>query len=183
MDYIFRLITKAVTTAAKLSMSLDTPKAPPRPAVKSQNSNVRQLVNNTASTSPAAPTPPPVYHTISTSPTAAVPPPVKAPESQPESAYVSRWYKREFEGAAPIAPGDIYIPDEYRSQRNEIRVIELTCKSARALGYSFHKKTKAVRITGYHGTDTEIILPSKIGGLPVNEIGRRAFANRSIKEI
>ncbi|MBD5383926.1 MAG: leucine-rich repeat domain-containing protein, partial [Ruminococcaceae bacterium] len=171
MDYIFRLITKAVTTAAKLSIVLDTYKAPPRPAVKPQNANAQQPISRTAPTTQAAPA-------------ASTPPPVKAPEPKPESTSVpKKLYRWEFEGAAPIAPGDIYIPDEYRSQRNEIRVIELTCESARALGYSFHKKTKAVRITGCHGTDTEIILPSKIGGLPVNEIGRRAFANSDIESV
>ncbi|MEZ3437926.1 MAG: leucine-rich repeat domain-containing protein [Oscillospiraceae bacterium] len=67
--------------------------------------------------------------------------------------------------------------------RNEIRVNELTCESARALGYSFHRKSKSVRITGYSGVSAEIILPSRIGGLPVNEIGRRAFANSDIESV
>lgn len=179
MDYIFKLITKAVTTAAKLSIALNTYKAPPRPTVKPQNTNARQPINRTAPTAQAAPAAP----TQPASSISQTPPPVKTPEPQPESEYVYKRYRGEFEGAAPIAPGDIYVPDIYRSQRNEIRVIELTCESARALGYLFHRKSKSVRITGYHGTDTEIILPSKIGGLPVNEIGRHAFADSDIESV
>lgn len=154
MDYIFKLITKVVTTAVKLSMAIDTSKAPPRPPVKPQSTGA--------------------------------PPPVKAPRPQPEPESTSvseKPYRMAFEGAAPVSPGDIYTPDEYRPQRNEIRVIELTCGGAKALGYTFHRKSKSVRITGYHGTDAEIVLPSKIGGLPVNEIGGRAFANSAIESV
>ncbi len=170
MDYIFRLITKVVTTAAKLSMAIDTNKAPPKPPVKPRNAVVQMPTSGTASTVGDETVPPSK---------ASEPPP------EPESTYVSekRYRGWAFEGAVPIAQGDIYIPDEYRPQRNEIRVNELTCESARALGYSFHRKSKSVRITGYSGVSTEIILPSRIGGLPVNEIGRRAFANSDIESV
>ncbi len=171
MDYIFRLITKVVTTAAKLSMAIDTNKAPPKPPVKPRNAVVQMPTSGTASTVGDETVPPSK---------ASEPPP------EPESTYVSekRYRGWAFEGAVPIAQGDIiYIPDEYRPQRNEIRVIELICESARALGYSFHRKSKSVRITGYSGVSTEIVLPSRIGGLPVNEIGRRAFANSDIESV
>ncbi len=170
MDYIFRLITKVVTTAAKLSMAIDTNKAPPKPPVKPRNAVVQMPTSGTASTVGDETVPPSK---------ASEPPP------EPESTYVSekRYRGWAFEGAVPIAQGDIYIPDEYRPQRNEIRVNELTCESARALGYSFHRKSKSVRITGYSGVSTEIVLPSRIGGLPVNEIGRRAFANSDIESV
>ncbi len=178
MDYIFRLITKVVTTAAKLSIAIETSKAPPRPSAKPRSAEPQQ--NRTAPTAQAAPTVPPKTDPSITQ----APPTVKEPEPKPDSTYVSDMpYKWEFEKTVPIAQGDIYIPDEYRPQRNEIRVTELTCESARALGYSFHRKSKSVRITGYSGVSTEIILPSRIGGLPVNEIGRRAFANSDIESV
>lgn len=168
MDYIFRLITKVVTTAVKLSMAIDTSKAPPRPPVKPRNAVVQPPTSGTSAAVQAETAPPP-----------------KAPEPPPETeASVSaKPYREVIEGAVPISPGDIYVPDEYRPQRNEIRVIELSCKNARALGYSFHKKSKSVRITGYSGIASEIVLPSRIGGLPVNEIGRRAFANSDIESV
>lgn len=168
MDYIFRLITRVVTTAVKLSMAIDTSKAPPRPPVKPRNAVVQPPTSGTSAAVQAETAPPP-----------------KAPEPPPETeASVSaKPYREVIEGAVPISPGDIYVPDEYCPQRNEIRVIELSCKNARALGYSFHKKSKSVRITGYSGIASEIVLPSRIGGLPVNEIGRRAFANSDIESV
>ncbi len=39
-------------------------------------------------------------------------------------------------------------------------------------------------ITGYTGTDTDVVVPSSLDGFPVEEIGRRAFAgNKTIKSI
>lgn len=83
----------------------------------------------------------------------------------------------------PLTAEDIYVPDEHKPVKNEIQAVELTAKQARALGYSFHKKSKTVRITGYKGAGGEIVLPSKIDGMRVNEIGKRAFASAWIESV
>lgn len=83
----------------------------------------------------------------------------------------------------PLTAEDIYVPDEYKPVKNEIQAVELTAKQAKALGYSFHKKSKTVRITGYKGAGGEIVLPSKIDGMRVNEIGKRAFASAYIESV
>lgn len=84
--------------------------------------------------------------------------------------------------ASAVYPSDneIYIPEKKDLPSAEIPVIELSERQAVEQGWSFRKKTKNVRITNYHGTERRIVIPSKIGGLPVNEIGREAFAVKNI---
>lgn len=83
----------------------------------------------------------------------------------------------------PLTAEDIYAPDDYKPVKNEIRAVELTAKQAKSLGYSFHKKSKAVRITGYNGAGGAIVIPSRIDGMRVNEIGKRAFASARIESV
>ena len=75
---------------------------------------------------------------------------------------------------------EIYIPEKRELPSAEIPVIELIERQAAEQGWAFRKKSKSVRITNYHGTERRIVIPSKIGGLPVNEIGRNAFAVKNI---
>ncbi len=84
--------------------------------------------------------------------------------------------------ASAVYPADneIYIPEKKDFPSAEIPVIGLSERQAVEQGWSFRKKTKNVRITNYHGTERRIVIPSKIGGLPVNEIGREAFAVKNI---
>ncbi len=153
MDYIFKLIEKVVVTAAKLSMALDAGKAPPKPAVRPQSASPEQPRQSAPVNNAASP-----------------PANNAAPQEKPRSCKT-------------LNIKDMYIPDKPEPQRNEIRVIELSEKQARELGYSFHRKSKSVRITGYRGKATEITLPGRIGGLPVNEIGRRAFYDSCISSV
>lgn len=75
-------------------------------------------------------------------------------------------------------PEDIYIPDHRMAEKAEVPCIELTEKEAIEQGWAFRKKSKVVRITNYHGTARDVVVPSGIGGRRVNEIGRPAFHGR-----
>ncbi|MCH5192849.1 MAG: leucine-rich repeat domain-containing protein [Oscillospiraceae bacterium] len=44
-----------------------------------------------------------------------------------------------------------------------------------AAGFTYEAKDGNIVITGYKGTDTELVIPSEIGGMPVTEIGSDAF--------
>lgn len=72
-------------------------------------------------------------------------------------------------------PDEIYVPDRRIAEKAEVPYIELTEKEAVEQGWSFQKKSKSVRITNYHGKARDVVVPSRIGGKRVNEIGREAF--------
>lgn len=78
---------------------------------------------------------------------------------------------------------EIYIPDKREAEKANVPIIELTEEEATRLGFSFRKKSKSVRVTNYHGTKREIIIPSKIGGKPVNELGSSAFEKADLDRI
>ena len=44
-----------------------------------------------------------------------------------------------------------------------------------AAGFTYEAKDGNIVITGYKGTDTELVIPSEIDGMPVTEIGSHAF--------
>lgn len=44
-----------------------------------------------------------------------------------------------------------------------------------ARNFTYENKNGNIVITGYYGTDTELVIPSEINGIPVTEIGRDAF--------
>lgn len=75
-------------------------------------------------------------------------------------------------------PEDIYIPDHRMAEKAEVPYVDLTEKEAIAQGWAFRKKSKAVRITNYHGKALDVVVPSRIGGRRVNEISRLAFHGR-----
>ncbi len=62
----------------------------------------------------------------------------------------------------------------------QVGTISLTGEEAVRMGFAFRKKSKAVRITNYHGSAVQLVLPSAIDGLPVNEIAARAFADNQV---
>lgn len=78
---------------------------------------------------------------------------------------------------------EIYIPDKKKVQPVDVPIIELSEKQTVEAGWSYRKKSKSIRITNYHGTEKNLIIPSKIGGIPVNEIGARAFMRSKIESI
>lgn len=78
--------------------------------------------------------------------------------------------------------GEIFIPERRELPKADIPAVELTEREAAERGWSFRKKTKSVRITNYHGGESRLVVPSRIGGLPVNEIGGGAFAVKNIAE-
>ncbi len=77
----------------------------------------------------------------------------------------------------------IYYPDNKSPKKVFVKKIELTEKEAVRLGWSFHKKSKSVRITNYHGKETSVIIPSKIGGMKVNEIGDKCFFQTDVDNV
>lgn len=78
---------------------------------------------------------------------------------------------------------DIYVPDTREAEKADVPYLELTEKQAVEQGYSFRKKSKSVRITNYHGKKRDIIIPSKIGGKPVNELSARAFKMKRLDSV
>ncbi len=105
----------------------------------------------------------------------------KAPESPspektepPSCAFPDSFYP---------TPDDIYIPDTREAEKADVPYIELTEKQAVEQGYSFRKKSKSVRITNYHGKKRDIIIPSKIGGMTVNELSARAFWRKPLDSV
>ncbi len=79
--------------------------------------------------------------------------------------------------------GDIYVPDTHDAEKADVPYIELTEKQAVERGFSFRKKSKSVRITNYHGKRRDIIIPSKIGGKPVNELSAGAFKRTQLDSV
>ena len=77
----------------------------------------------------------------------------------------------------------IYYPDRERNEPVEVKNVTLTEKEAVEQGWSFRKKHKRIRITNYHGTEKDIIIPSKIGDMTVNEIGSKAFRNKQLDSV
>lgn len=75
---------------------------------------------------------------------------------------------------------EIFIPGNRELPKADIPAVELTERQAAELGWAFRKKSKSVRITNYHGSGSRLVIPSKIGGLPVNEIGKEAFVVKDI---
>lgn len=64
----------------------------------------------------------------------------------------------------------------------QVEFISMTGAEAAEQGFAFRKKSKAVRITNYHGNAVQLVIPSAIDGMPVNEIGAQAFAgNQSLR--
>lgn len=74
---------------------------------------------------------------------------------------------------------EIFIPKRRELPKADIPVVALTERQAVEQGWSFRKKTKSVRITNYHGGGSWLVIPGRIGGLPVNEIGKGAFAAKN----
>lgn len=77
---------------------------------------------------------------------------------------------------------EIFIPKRRELPKADIPVVELTERQAVEQGWSFRKKSKSVRITNFHGSGSRLVIPSRIGGLPVNEIGKGAFAVKNISD-
>lgn len=77
----------------------------------------------------------------------------------------------------------VYYPDNKSPKKVFVKKIELTEKEAVRLGWSFHKKSKSVRITNYHGKETSVIIPCKIGGMKVNEIGNKCFFQTDVDDV
>ncbi len=77
---------------------------------------------------------------------------------------------------------EIFIPKSRELPSADIPAVELTERQAAEQGWAFRKKSKSVRITNYHGSGSRLVIPSRIGGLPVNEIGKEAFAVKNISD-
>ena len=82
-----------------------------------------------------------------------------------------------------LNPKDIYTPDNTIVEPVEVEVINLTEKQAVKMGWSYCKKTKNIRITNYHGTEENIIIPSQISDMTVNEIGAKTFFRAQVKSV
>lgn len=77
---------------------------------------------------------------------------------------------------------EIFIPGRRELPKAGIPVVALTERQSVEQGWSFRKKSKSVRITNYHGGGSWLVIPSRIGGLPVNELGKGAFAAKNISD-
>lgn len=80
-------------------------------------------------------------------------------------------------------PEEIYVPDHRKAGKGYVPYVDLTEKEAVVQGWAFRKKSKAVRITNYHGTVRDVVIPSRIGGRRVNEIGKNAFRKARIERL
>ncbi len=78
---------------------------------------------------------------------------------------------------------DIYYPEEYTPQAADVRHIELTEQEAVQRGWSFRKKSKHIRITNYHGSETKVTVPAMIGGRRVNELGNGCFQKIDVTSV
>lgn len=75
-----------------------------------------------------------------------------------------------------LKPEDIYKPDTPHQEMVCVPHIELSFKQAREQGWHFKLKSNLrYRITRYTGSGKNIIVPAKIDGFTVNELGRMAF--------
>jgi len=84
----------------------------------------------------------------------------------------------------PYQPDDIYIPEIRKTESAFVKEIHLTSQEAVKAGFSFHKKTKSVRITNYHGQESIVIIPAYIDDKKVNEIGTKAFfLNQTVRKL
>ena len=78
----------------------------------------------------------------------------------------------------------VYMPDMTEFQSVEIPELRITAKQAIQQGFSFRKKSKRIRITNYHGSSENLVIPAFIDNLKVNEIGQNAFyQNQTVKKI
>lgn len=78
-----------------------------------------------------------------------------------------------------------YVPETAAQfSHPHVTAVSLNEQDAVEQGFAFRKKSKSVRITNYHGFAGQLIVPALIGGLPVNEIGKDAFAgNTTLRRI
>ena len=84
----------------------------------------------------------------------------------------------------PYQPDDIYIPEIRKTESAFVKEIDLTSQEAVRAGFSFHKKSKSVRITNYHGQESTVIIPAYIDDKKVNEIGTKAFfLNQTVRKL
>lgn len=70
---------------------------------------------------------------------------------------------------------DVYVPKQIEFKGEAVPEAFMASKEAVKMGLSFRKKTNTIRITGYHGNEDELVIPSYIDGMRVNEIGQEAF--------
>ena len=78
----------------------------------------------------------------------------------------------------------VHMPDMTEFQSIEIPELRITAKQAVQQGFSFRKKSKSIRITNYHGSSENLVIPAFIDNLKVNEIGQNAFyQNQTVKKI
>lgn len=78
----------------------------------------------------------------------------------------------------------VYTPDITEFQSMKIPELHITAQQAVQQGFSFRKKSKSIRITNYHGTSENLLIPTLIDNLKVNEIGQKAFyQNQTVKKI
>ena len=87
----------------------------------------------------------------------------------PEQTIATKTPKQS-ENSSPTIPkhSEIYYPEHEKIEPAEVEKIILTEKQAVEQGWSFRKKSKRIRITGYNGTEKDIIIPSQIGDMIVN---------------
>ena len=78
----------------------------------------------------------------------------------------------------------VYTAEDYVPGNMTFQHTELTFDEAAAQGWHYRKKSGSrIRITRYTGENKDIIVPSKIGGMTVNEIGHFAFRQSDVKNV
>ncbi len=77
----------------------------------------------------------------------------------------------------------VYSPAITVFQKYNVPKLLLTEKEAVSLGWSFRKKSKHIRITNYHGKETDVIVPAKIGNRKVNELAKECFADSHVRSV
>jgi hypothetical protein len=78
----------------------------------------------------------------------------------------------------------VYTAENYVRSDMRFQHIELTFDEAKAQGWHYRQKSRSrLRITRYTGDNKDIIVPSKIGGMKVNEIGCEAFRASDVKSV
>ncbi|MDE6708091.1 MAG: leucine-rich repeat domain-containing protein, partial [Oscillospiraceae bacterium] len=110
---------------------------------------------------------------------------------EPTPQEINSVLKKQEKKQEPISPKKdilpkelVYMPDLTEFQSIEIPALRITSKQAIQQGFSFRKKSKSIRITNYHGSSENLVIPAFIDNLKVNEIGQNAFyQNKIIKNI
>lgn len=95
------------------------------------------------------------------------------PQTYREGYSFVGWYSSEDDSGVPVTETTVFDKDAVIYARWKIRTDY----------YTYTVTDSKATVTGYTGTDRNILIPAEIDGYPVKAIGERAFANEPIVSI